>query len=297
MADSGDRCNQPAGRPRAAAPSREQLSGPVSDDRQRTQPGAGERRRKLRADVLLGVDARVKLVCLAMFVIVSLHANTVASLAICAACAIASALAVGVGPFEMGRVLRPLAPIVVVTAIMQLASFQQGAVLFAAGPVTVTSEAVFSAVRMIVGLFCVMTASVSFMRCTSSEELIRALAWFLGPFHALGLRVEAFMLSVSIAFRFVPVLAHDFGRLRMSQIARCGSFEGGVRDRLSAYMRLFPPLVRGSYRRADALAEAFVARCFSYGPRRTSLHVASCGAREVAFAFSAVAMCVVAWVV
>ena len=107
------------------------------------------------------------------------------------------------------------------------------------------------------------------------------LRWLLSPLRALGVRTEAFMLSLSVAFRFVPVLVNDFSQLKQAQQARCASFEGSVSQRVANYARLFAPLARSSLRRADTLAEAFIARAFSCTSAPTSLHVARFGAREV----------------
>ena len=231
---------------------------------------------------LARIDARVKLLCLVAYVIATLHAHTLPALGICVAAAVAAALAVRMGGRDMARVLRPLLIILVVTAIMQVLGIQQGDVLVQLGPIAVTTGALASIGRMVGALFAVMVASVAFMRCTPSEELARALGWLLSPFRRAGLRVDGLLFSLSVAFRFVPVFADEFGRLKRAQMARCGGFEGGVRGRLGAYARLFAPLVRGSFRKADNLAEASVARGFGGAVQRTSLHRGHFGTREVA---------------
>ena len=108
------------------------------------------------------------------------------------------------------------------------------------------------------------------------------LRWLLSPLRALGLRTDAFMLSLSVAFRFVPMLVDEFQVIKRAQLARCGSFDGKVRERLGAYTRLFAPLIRSSFNRADTLAEAFLARCFSCETAPTSLQAGHFGVRELA---------------
>ncbi len=240
---------------------------------------------------LATLDARVKLACLAFFVVAVLHAHGAFAVGMCAGAAILLAVAVRMRPREDARVLRPFWPILVITVVMQVLYLQQGDVLAQVGSVAITSGALAESARMIVVLFSIMLASVAFMRITSTEELLRALRWLLAPFRAMGARTEAFMLSLSIAFRFVPVLVGEFRQLRNAQEARCATFGGGVRERLSAYMRLFAPLLRSSYRRADALAEAFVARSFSCGVKSTSLHASHVGAADVLALVCVVALC------
>ena len=248
-----------------------------------------------RRDVPVSCDARIKLACLVVFVIAALHARSALALGMCAAVAIALAAAARMRPREAVRVLRPLWPILVITVGMQVLYLQQGDVLMRIGPVAITVGALAESARMVVSLFAIMLVSVVFMRVTSTEELMRTLRWLLAPLQMLGMRIDAFMLSLSVAFRFVPVLVGEFRQLKRAQEARCTRFDGGVRQRLAAYMRLFAPLLRSSYRRADMLAEAFVARCFSCGVRSTTLRASRIGTRDFALLLGTVALfvCVV----
>ena len=230
---------------------------------------------------LTSFDARVKLACLAIYIVATLHARAPLAVAACVALAIALACIVRISSRDVRAIMLPLAPILIVTAIMQVLYFQQGLVVASIGPIAITAEALYASVRMVACLLAIMLASVSFMRCTTTEELMCMLRWLLSPLRALGLRTEAFMLSLSVAFRFVPVLVDEFQLIKRAQLARGSSFEGKARERLGAYTRLFAPLIRSSFNRADTLAEAFLARCFSCGTTPTSLHAGSFGVREL----------------
>lgn len=246
--------------------------------------------------LLQRADARVKLGCLAAYIVVTLHAHTPAALALCLAVALVLAALVRMPVRQAGSVIRPLVPIVVLTAVMQVWYFQQGQVVAQLGPVALTAEGLWSVVRMVASLFSVMLASVAFMRCTDTEELMRVLRWLLAPFRAAGARAEGITLALSVAFRFVPVLVDDFRQVRRAQQARCGSFEGGVRQRLDAYARLIAPLTRSSFRRADTLAQAFVSRCFACGVDPSSLYVSHVGLPDAALAALTVLVVVAALV-
>ena len=226
-------------------------------------------------------DARVKLVCLVAYIVAALHARTPVALGVCVAAAIAMAVATRLTPRSAMAALRPLAAILVFTVVMQ----------FLYDPVT----AFEASLCMLVGLACVMIASVSFMRCTPSDQLVATFDWLCSPLRALGVRTGKFMLALTVAFRFVPVLAGEFGQLKQAQLARHASFDGKVRDRVSAYARLFPPLVRSSFRRADRLADTFVARCFT-GTGRASLHPQRVRVRDLALMAATASLVVVAFV-
>ncbi|MBQ9003121.1 MAG: energy-coupling factor transporter transmembrane protein EcfT [Eggerthellaceae bacterium] len=226
-------------------------------------------------------DARVKLVCLVAYIVAALHARTPVALGVCAAAAVAMVVAVRLKPHAIAGALRSLAAILAFTALMQFLYSPAGALEATA--------------TMLVGLACVMVASIAFMRCTPSDQLVATFDWLCAPLRAIGLRTGTFMLALTVAFRFVPVLASEFGQLKQAQLARHASFEGSVRDRVSAYARLFPPLVRSSFRRADRLADTFVARCFT-GAGRASLHPQRFRSRDLALAAATAAFLVVAFV-
>lgn len=218
------------------------------------------------------LDARVKLACLAAYVVVALHARTPLALGLCLAAALLVGLAARLSWRDVRAVACPLVPVVVVTVVMQVLSVQEGEVLVWLGGFAVTSGVLWASVRMVGALLGVMAMSVSFMRCTSTEALLSTLRWLLAPLRRMGARTDALMLSLSVAFRFIPVLVGEFSQLKRAQQSRLASFEGGVRARLVAYTRLFPPLVRSSFRQADSLAEAFLARAFGIGVEPSALH-------------------------
>ena len=244
--------------------------------------------------LLSGLDARVKLVCLAVYFVVALHARSAASLGVCALAMLALAAAARVDARSMRLALLPLVPILVVTVVAQVLCVQQGDVLAWLGPVAVTREALADSAVMFVGLLRVLGASIAFMRCTKPDELARAVGSLLSPLRHVGVRSGGVVFSLSVAFSFVPVLVGDFAQLKRAQQARCASFEGTVRERLTAYARMFPPLVRSAFRRADALAESACSRCLTRDVPAVTLHPVRFGAREAALAAATVAVAVVA---
>jgi len=244
--------------------------------------------------MLRALDPRVKFACLLLYFIAAFHARTALALGICLVVAITCACAVRLGARGFFGVLRPLVPVLVVTIVMQVLYMQQGDVLASFGPVVVTQGALEACARMLVCLLCVMVMSVAFMRCTPIEDLTFTLSRLLSPLGRVGLRGEALVFSLNVAFRFIPVLLEEFQQLKRAQESRLGTFDGSVRQRLGAYTRLFAPLVRSSFRRADALAEASVTRGFGCSAEPTSareraLHGADAAALLVAAAVAVAA--------
>lgn len=212
------------------------------------------------ADAFRNIDVRIKLVVLVAYFIVAFHANTPNTLTTVALIAAAAAFIAGVRVNGVVRVLAPLAFVVVVTVVMQLAYWQEGAVVAQLGPLAVTDEGVWRAVRMVVAQASVVLASVAFMQLVDPAELVDAFAWVLHPLENLGINTRGITLTLTVAIAYIPILVREFTTLRAAHEARGVSFDGPLRNRLAAYTRLFAPLVRSSVRHADNLAESLLSR-------------------------------------
>ena len=219
-------------------------------------PKTGGLRNRVRS-----ADARLLLAALVIFCVATLHVRTIAGLAVCLALALMCAGVAGLSVQDARRALVPLAPIVAITVVMQVFVYQEGTVLVAIGPLSVTNAGCMQALRMVASLVAVVVANVAFMRVVATESLVDTFAWICKPLAKLGANVDAFVLSLSVAFAFVPVLVKEFGRLKQAHQSRLASFDGSLKDRLNAYMRLFAPLARSSFRHADSLADALLSRC------------------------------------
>ena len=243
-------------------------------------------------NALRALDARAKILFLVVFILVTLHAREFPALGMCVGAALLLAVVVRLEPRTVAAVLLPLAPILVFTMGMQALTIQEGAVLFQIGAFKLTEAALVESLRMIACLVSLMLVSVSFMRCTSLEDLLALLDGLLAPLRALGVRTDGFTLALSVALGFAPVLVGEFRQLRVAQQARAARFDGGMAARLNAYAKLFPPLLNSAFVHADTLAAAFLARGFSCGAAPTRLHAAHFGVPE-AVCLAATALMVV----
>ncbi len=159
------------------------------------------------ADVrFASIDARVKLLCFILYAIVLFKAENPVVLGLCGLFAGAFAGIVRVGPKEVLGSLKPLGVILLITLVAQVLYCQSGTVLFEVHEFPVYAEAVFTAVFMIARLVCLIVASLTFMHCVSSKSLVDTLSWFLRPLQRLGLRTDAFMLMLDVAFSLLPFL-------------------------------------------------------------------------------------------
>lgn len=108
---------------------------------------------------------------------------------------------------------------------------------------------------------------------TTATALTDALASFLRPLRRLRVPVDDIAMMFSLALRFIPLMAEEFGRVYDAQLARGAAFgEGGLRERLSSWQTVLIPLFVGLFRRSDALAVAMDARCYGAEQLRSSLY-------------------------
>lgn len=130
-------------------------------------------------------------------------------------------------------------------------------------------------------LLVIASLLVSFS--TTSNDVTAALNSFLRPLRALGVPTDDVAAVLSIALRFIPVLADELQQVHAAQWARCAPFgEGSLWQRVRAWQPVLIPLFVGLFRRADALAIAMDARCYGASDVcRTSLDQRKLGCRNV----------------
>lgn len=215
---------------------------------------------------LARLDARVKLLLLlALTVAVFSSGNPLALVAWYALLAMAMRLA----RMQLAGVLRSVRPVVFVllfTLVANLLVLDGGGDISLVGPVGLSFSGGlrgFSAVARIVvlvGFACVVSAS------TTPPELSDACVRLLKPLGRIGVPVADIGLVLSLALRFIPIVAEEYQRIQLSQRSRGVRFdEGSIVQRVRVWASVLAPLLVGLFRRADRLAESMAARCYADG--------------------------------
>jgi energy-coupling factor transport system permease protein len=84
--------------------------------------------------------------------------------------------------------------------------------------------------------------------------------------------VHAVAMMMSIALRFIPILIEETDKIMKAQMARGADFENGnLIEKARNMIPLLVPLFVSAFRRADDLAMAMEARCYSGGEGRTKM--------------------------
>lgn len=125
-----------------------------------------------------------------------------------------------------------------------------------------------------IALRMIALVAASFVVCftTTSNELLQAFSWFIGPFGRLGVPADDIAFTLALSVRFIPVIEQEFDRIRTAQLARgAGSSKSFIRN-FKVWGMAFTTLFIGLFRHADNLATAMDARCYGAAPHRGNLH-------------------------
>ena len=173
--------------------------------------------------------------------------------------------------------LRPALPFILVLALFQLffapTSTTSSRVLFSFGFLSVTAAGLQLVVTGI-ARFVELILLVSLLTLTTTTtELAHGQESLLSPLSWLRLPVHEYTLAMTIALRFVPIIAQEAERLMKAQVSRGADFGSGSRWQfMQQTRRLIPlivPLFIAALERAEELAVAMEARGYLGGKGRT----------------------------
>ncbi len=234
------------------------------------------------SSILHGLDVRFKLLCLVLLSLASLKA---AAWALFLLTLILLAMI-----FHMGLPVRSVAKTLGYVSILLVFVFFARSLSTPGTPVVEFMTLVFSREGIYDGamvcwrLVIVILMGLSFVATTRSSAIKAAVEWLLGPLPFIPAQRTATMMSLIL--RFVPVIFEQARETIDAQRAR------GVENRKNPVYRLRKlalPLLRRTFERADKLAMAMEARCYS--GNRTDPVLAATPKDWVAL-FSVIGLCI-----
>lgn len=164
--------------------------------------------------------------------------------------------------------VRPILPIVVFTFLVHIFT-TEGTALFSVAGLTVTQEGVEHGIFISYRLMLLLMYSALLTFTTPPLLMTDAIEWMLSPFRRVGVPAHELAMMMTIALRFVPTLLEEAEKIMLAQRARGGDFSGSIWRRIKSFIPILVPLFISSFRRADALALAMEARCYTGGEGRT----------------------------
>ena len=166
--------------------------------------------------------------------------------------------------------LKAILFIVIFSAVLQVFFNTSGTAVFEYGAIKITDGGLLSAGFIITRIMLVVLGASLLTLTTSPVELADGIETLLYPLKWIKFPVHEFALIMSIALRFIPTLMEETDRIIKAQKARGADFESGnLVKRAKALIPVLIPLLIGSFRRADELADAMDARCYAGSKNRT----------------------------
>ena len=219
------------------------------------------------------MDSRFKIVLDILYVVILFVANNFISLAVAGIFIIMAYGVSGIKPIMMIKSLKPLLPLILFTAILNL-FFVKGTdePLGSWGVVTIYWEGVSTAIFMIVRIVCLIIGMSLLTYTTSPIVLTDAIERLLSPLKKIKLPVHELAMMMTIALRFIPTLIEETDKIMSAQKARGADLDtGGLLKRAKALVPILIPLFVSAFKRANELAMAMECRCYRGGEGRTKL--------------------------
>lgn len=177
----------------------------------------------------------------------------------------------GISHKTMWKGVRAILVLILFSAFFHL-FWSEGDSLIRIGFINITDEGVKRAVFMTVRLILLVMGSSVMTLTTTPNDLADGLEKGLSCFGKIGLPVHELSMMISIALRFIPILAEEMEKIKSAQMARGADFESGnLFERVKSTIPLLIPLLVSAFRRADDLSMAMEARCYHGGEGRTKL--------------------------
>ena len=219
--------------------------------RRREVPGA-----YVRGDSLAHrLDARVKIVLLVLATVATFAASVPSGLAIVLAGLVCALAASRTSPLTVLRGLRPAA------LILGLSVLANAVVLV--GQPGISMDGLVRSVTAVARIILLVGFALTLSSTTMPTDVAAALASLMSPLARLGVPVGGIATATSVALRFIPITADEVERIRCAQRARGAVLEGSLAVTLRGWRQVLVPLVVALLRRADDLAEAMSARCYT----------------------------------
>jgi energy-coupling factor transporter transmembrane protein EcfT len=211
------------------------------------------------------LDARVKLVGVALLSLALVLADAAWVMALVVVVVHALALGAGVPGRRLLGVWRAIAPVLVLVVVLWPVFDRAGdPVLVEIGWFRVTGDALVRALAAAGRLAALSFLVYAWLATTGERDLIRAFVR-LGLPHRWG-------VALAIGLRFIPTLAGIYVAVGDAQQARGHRLDGPPRARLRATVPVLVASLVTALRTAEQVARALDARAFGAPGRRTTLH-------------------------
>lgn len=123
---------------------------------------------------------------------------------------------------------------------------------------------IFIRIILMIGITTLLTIS------TSSMDINNGISAVLSPLKIVKVPVGTISMTLSLTLRFIPTLMEETNKIMKAQASRGVDFsEGKIKDKVIQIISLLIPMFVVSFKRAEDLADAMVARGYVIENKRT----------------------------
>ena len=241
------------------------------------------------------LDPRTKILLVVLYITALFTAKSFLAYGLMALVLAACVRVSRVGLKALVKGLKPVLFIIIFTGILNLFFTPGEGVLWAWGPLQITTSGLRNAAFMVLRIMLLIMGTFLMTYTTSPISLTDGLERLLNGLKRFRVPVHELTMIMSIALRFIPTLIEETDKIMSAQKARGADFESGnLMEKAKALVPILVPLFISAFRRADELATAMECRCYHGGEGRTKLHVLKYERRDyLALTFGAVILALV----
>ena len=222
--------------------------------------------------VIHRLDPRVKLLGILVYVVAVFVINNIWGFVFLGG-SLAAVIALTKIPLKyMLRGLRGVLVLLILAIVFNIFS-GDGHVLWEWWILKLTAEGILRAAFFTLRLICVVLGTGLLTYTTTPTTLTNGLEQVFSYLKFIHFPAHEIAMMMSIALRFIPVLAEEVTKITSAQLARGADFEtGGLIKKAKGMIPIIVPLFVSAFKRASDLAVAMEARCYHGGDGRTKLH-------------------------
>ena len=219
-------------------------------------------------------DPRVKTILYFVYLVAIFMIKEPVSVAVLAGIIILQLILGKITPGILWSTVKPMIPLALFIFLINVFTIKEGNVLFSWKIITITGYGLGRAAIMSVRLiFLIISTRILLTLTTTPLKMSDALESLFAPLQIIKVPVHEMAMMMSIALRFIPTLAAETDKIMKAQQSRGADYDtGSFIKKIKGYITVLIPLFVSSFRRADELAVAMDARCYSGGKGRTKLN-------------------------
>lgn len=235
--------------------------------------------------VIHRMDPRAKLLLDILYLVILFSAQKFTGILLGLLFIIVCYLISGIKLIMIFRSIKPIAPLMIFTAILNMLFIKGEEQLFSWWIIAIYPEGLRTAAFMLLRILTLIIGMSLLTYTTSPIMLTDAIERLLSPLKKMHFPVHELSMMMTIALRFIPTLVEETDKIMSAQKARGADMDSGnVFKRAKSLVPVLIPLFVSAFKRANELATAMECRCYRGGEGRTRLKQLKFSGKDLAAA-------------